>query len=263
MGLIGAMVEWATAPESALLVLRFVVAGMVLGRGVRAPPAAGRAARPRRLAAPPLDGRDRRDVALLLFFVAMRRPGSRSGCSCSSSPRSGWRSWRHASCNVADRPHRLPGARPGARRPRRHPGALVRRRGGTAAVVGGGGAGWPQAPATPSFQLSIKDLTTAASPASAIVIAEAWIDAASSLPLALWQTVGAGYELTTRDLFAGLVLGVGLHGPGVHDVDRGGRAHPRAALLDTRLPRAGHGADLRASTARAEHLGMDDRRRSR
>ena len=31
MGLIGALVEWATAPESALLVLRFVTAGLVLG----------------------------------------------------------------------------------------------------------------------------------------------------------------------------------------------------------------------------------------
>jgi len=31
MGLIGALVEWATAPESALLVLRFATAGIVLG----------------------------------------------------------------------------------------------------------------------------------------------------------------------------------------------------------------------------------------
>ena len=31
MGLIGVLVEWATAPESALLVLRFATAGLVLG----------------------------------------------------------------------------------------------------------------------------------------------------------------------------------------------------------------------------------------
>ena len=31
MGLIGALVDWATAPESALLVLRFATAGLVLG----------------------------------------------------------------------------------------------------------------------------------------------------------------------------------------------------------------------------------------
>ena len=31
MGLIGALVDWATAPESALLVLRFAAAGIVLG----------------------------------------------------------------------------------------------------------------------------------------------------------------------------------------------------------------------------------------
>jgi drug/metabolite transporter (DMT)-like permease len=28
------------------------------------------------------------------------------------------------------------------------------------------------------------------------------------LPLALWQTVGAGYRLTTTDLLAGLILGL-------------------------------------------------------
>ena len=31
LGLIGVLVEWATAPESALLVIRFVTAGLVLG----------------------------------------------------------------------------------------------------------------------------------------------------------------------------------------------------------------------------------------
>ena len=41
-----------------------------------------------------------------------------------------------------------------------------------------------------------------------IVIAEASIDVLVLLPLALWQTVGVGYELTARDLAAGLILGL-------------------------------------------------------
>jgi drug/metabolite transporter (DMT)-like permease len=41
-----------------------------------------------------------------------------------------------------------------------------------------------------------------------IVFTEAWLDALILLPLALWQTVGAGYHLTTRDLVSGLILGV-------------------------------------------------------
>ena len=41
-----------------------------------------------------------------------------------------------------------------------------------------------------------------------IVVAETWLDALILLPLALWQTVGAGYQLTTRDLVSGVILGV-------------------------------------------------------
>jgi drug/metabolite transporter (DMT)-like permease len=58
-----------------------------------------------------------------------------------------------------------------------------------------------------AFQLVVKDLTERVS-AVTIVFTEAWLDALILLPLALWQTVGAGYHLTTRDLVAGLVLGV-------------------------------------------------------
>ena len=53
----------------------------------------------------------------------------------------------------------------------------------------------------------VKDLTKRVS-AVTIVFTEAWLDALILLPLALWQTVGAGYQLTTRDLVAGLILGV-------------------------------------------------------
>ena len=58
-----------------------------------------------------------------------------------------------------------------------------------------------------AFQLVVKDLTKRVS-AVTIVFTEAWLDALILLPLALWQTVGAGYQLTTRDLVAGLILGV-------------------------------------------------------
>ena len=58
-----------------------------------------------------------------------------------------------------------------------------------------------------TFQLVVKDLTKRVS-AVTIVFTEAWLDAFILLPLALWQTVGAGYQLTTRDLVAGLILGV-------------------------------------------------------
>ena len=71
MGLIGALVEWATAPESALLVLRFATAGIVLGIVfARRRPLAGAAARsvwPRLLLMGVIDA-----FTLLLFFVAIR-----------------------------------------------------------------------------------------------------------------------------------------------------------------------------------------------
>jgi DME family drug/metabolite transporter len=65
----------------------------------------------------------------------------------------------------------------------------------------GGGVGYA------AFQLIVKDLTKRVS-AVTIVFTEAWLDALILLPLALWQTVGSGYHLTTRDLVAGVILGV-------------------------------------------------------
>ena len=71
MGLIGVLVEWATAPESALLVLRFATAGLVLGVVfARRRPLAGAADRsvwPRLLLMAAIDA-----FTLLLFFVAIR-----------------------------------------------------------------------------------------------------------------------------------------------------------------------------------------------
>ena len=71
MGLIGALVDWATAPESALLVLRFATAGLVLGVVfARRRPLAGAGAAgvwPRLLVMGLVDA-----FTLLLFFVAIR-----------------------------------------------------------------------------------------------------------------------------------------------------------------------------------------------
>ena len=54
----------------------------------------------------------------------------------------------------------------------------------------------------------VKDLTKRVS-AVTIVFTEAWLDALILLPLALWQTIGLGYHLTTRGTSSpGLVLGI-------------------------------------------------------
>ena len=53
----------------------------------------------------------------------------------------------------------------------------------------------------------VKDLTKRIS-AVTIVFTEAWLDTLMLLPLALWQTMAAGYRLTARDLVAGILLGV-------------------------------------------------------
>lgn len=205
MGLIGTLVEWATAPESALLVLRFVVAGLVLGVVfARRRPLAGardRAVWPRLLLMGAIDA-----TSLLLFFVAMRATGVATGMFLQFL----------APVWVAVIAPRVLGSRTD---PVVYP-ALVLALGGLAVIlapsfVGGGeslpwwgaGAGLLAGLGYAAFQLAVKDLTARMSSVG-IVIAEAWIDAAILLPLALWQTVGSGYGLTTRDLAAGLILGL-------------------------------------------------------
>lgn len=205
MGLIGTMVEWATAPESALLVLRFVVAGTVLGIAfARRRPLAGardRSVWPRLLLMGAIDA-----TSLLLFFVAMRATGVATGMFLQFL----------APVWVAVVAPRILHSRTD----RVVYPALVLALGGLAVIltpsfVGetaglpwwGVAAGLAAGVGYAAFQLAIKDLTNRVSSVG-IVIAEAWIDAAVLLPLALWQTVGAGYELTTRDLVAGLILGL-------------------------------------------------------
>mgnify|MGYP005837261811 CR=1 FL=1 len=205
MGLIGTLVEWATAPESVLLVLRFVVAGSVLGLlfARRRPLAAARdrTVWPRLLLMGVIDA-----ASLLLFFIAMRATGVATGMVLQFL----------APVWVALLAPRVLGARTD----RIVYPALGLALGGLAVILApsfagqagglpwwGVGAGLLAGLGYAAFQIAIKDLTTRVSSVG-IVIAEAWIDAVLLLPLALWQTAGAGYRLTTRDLVAGLILGL-------------------------------------------------------
>jgi len=205
MGLIGTLVEWATAPESALLVIRFVIAGLVLGVVfAHRRPLAGardRSVWPRLLLMAAIDA-----GSLLLFFVAMR----------STSVAIGMFLQFMAPVWVALLAPRVFGARTD----RIVYPALALALGGLAVILWpsllgegvrlsawGVSAGLMAGLGYAAFQLTVKDLTSRVSSVG-IVLAEAWLDALILLPLALWQTVGAGYQLTGRDLVAGLILGV-------------------------------------------------------
>ena len=205
MGLIGALVEWATAPASALLVLRFAIAGIVLGAlFARRRPLAGvrdRAVWPRLLLMGFIDA-----FALLLFFVAIRGTSVAIGMFLQFL----------APVWVALIAPRVFRARTeGIVYP-----ALALALAGLAVILTpsllgegielspwGVAAGITAGLGYAAFQLVVKDLTKRVS-AVTIVFTEAWLDVLILLPLALWQTVGAGYQLTSRDLIAAAVLGV-------------------------------------------------------
>ena len=205
MGLIGALVDWATAPESALLVLRFATAGLVLGAiFARRRPLAGAAAPsvwPRLLLMGVVDS-----VTLLLFFVAIRGTSVAIGMFLQFlAP-----VWVAL---LAPRVFRVPTERIV------YPALAIALAGlaviltpsllgeGIRLSAAGVAAGLASGFGYAVFQLLVKDLTKRVS-AVTIVFTEAWLDTLILLPLALWQTVGVGYHLTTRDLVAGLVLGV-------------------------------------------------------
>ena len=205
MGLIGVLVEWATAPESALLVLRFVTAGLVLGvLFARSRPLAGireRSVWPRLLLMGLVDA-----ATLLLFFIALRGTSVAIGMFLQFlAP-----VWVAL---LAPRVFR-------ARTERIVYPALGIALAGLAVILtpsllgegvrvstGGVVAGLAAGIGYAVFQLVVKDLTRRVR-AVTIVVTEAWLDAIILLPLALWQTVGAGYQLTTRDLVSGVILGV-------------------------------------------------------
>jgi DME family drug/metabolite transporter len=205
MGLIGALVEWATAPESALLVLRFATAGIVLGVVfARRRPLAGvrdRSVWPRLLLMAAVDA-----FTLLLFFVAIRDTSVAIGMFLQFlAP-----VWVAIMAPLVARSRTETIVYP----------ALAIALAGLAVILTpsllgegvrlspwGVAAGLLAGVGYAAFQLIVKDLTRRVS-AVTIVFTEAWLDALFLLPLALWQTVGAGYQLTTRDLVAGLILGV-------------------------------------------------------
>ena len=205
MGLIGVLVDWATAPESALLVLRFATAGLVLGVVfARRRPLAGAADRsvwPRLLLMGLIDS-----VTLLLFFVAIRETSVAIGMFLQFL----------APVWVALIAPRLFHSRTEGIV---YPALAIALAGlvviltpsllgeGIELSAAGVAAGLAAGVGYACFQLVVKDLTKRVS-AVTIVFAEAWLDALIVLPLALWQTVGAGYHLTARDLIAGIVLGV-------------------------------------------------------
>jgi len=205
MGLIGVLVDWATAPESALLVIRFATAGLVLGVVfARRRPLAGAFSAgvwPRLLLMGLVDA-----LTLLLFFVAIRGTSVAIGMFLQFlAP-----VWVAL---LAPRVFRV--------RTERivYPALAVALAGlvvilaptllgeGIRISVGGVAAGLAGGVGYAVFQLVVKDLTKRVS-AVTIVFTEAWLDALILLPLALWQTVGAGYQLTTRDLVAGVILGM-------------------------------------------------------
>ncbi len=258
MGLIGALVEWATAPESALLVLRFATAGLVLGVVfARRRPLAGAAQRsvwPRLLLmaavdalhAPALLRRHPRDERRHRHVPAV--PGARVGGA-----------HRAARVPRPDRGDRVPCARDRPRRARRDPDAVTARRGHQALAVGrdGGparrrrlrrlparGQGSHQAHLGGDHRLH-RGLARRAHPAAARALA----DGRRRLPA---DNARPGRRPHPRG---------GLHGARVPDVDLRHGHDQGAAQLDPRLPRAGVGAHLRAAPARPGHLGLDHRRR--
>ncbi len=205
MGLIGALVEWAPAPESALLVLRFATAGLVLGVVfARRRPLAGVAARsvwPRLLLMAAIDA-----FMLLLFFAAIRGTSVAIGMFLQFlapvwvaliAPRvfrTRTEGIVYPALAIA-----LVGLAVILTPPLLGEGVRLSAWGVTAGILAGFGYA--------AFQLVVKDLTRRVS-AVTIVFTEVWLDTLILLPLALWQTVAAGYHLTARDLVAGVTLGV-------------------------------------------------------
>jgi drug/metabolite transporter (DMT)-like permease len=203
MGSIGALVDYTTAPESGLLVLRFVTAGLVLGAVfARRRPLAGvrRPGIPTRLLAMGLVD----SLTLLLFFVALRETNVSIGMFLEFMA-----------------PVWVAVAAPRVFRGRTEPVVYVALGvalaglatilwptiSGHAAHVSALGllAGTVSGLGYAAFQIIVKDLTNRGVGAVTIVISEMSINSVVLLPLALWQTVGAGRHMTGRDIVVGVV----------------------------------------------------------
>lgn len=206
MGSIGALVDYATAPASMLLVIRFATAGLVMGiifarsrpmAGIRAPGV------PLRLLVMGL-----LDAAtLLLFFLALRHTNVSIGMFLQFmapvwvalvAPRV-----LHAATDRVVYP------------------ALALALGGLVVILVptlagravhvtalGIAFGVCSGLGYASFQMVVKNLTNRGVASVTIVFSETVLNVVILLPLALWQTIGAGYHLTGRDLVVGVILGV-------------------------------------------------------
>jgi len=205
IGLSGTLVTWATAPASALLALRFAIATVAVGAVF---------ARRRRLA-----GLLQRDVwprlllmgffdaaALLLYFVAVRET-SVAIATFFLFIQPVWiavlapRLLRSATERVVYVAIGLALAGLAV--------ILVPALwgGGIHASVLGLLAGLFSGFSYAGFALIVKGLSRRVD-AGTMVLSECALDCLFLLPLALWQTVSAGYSLTGRDLLVALVLGL-------------------------------------------------------
>jgi drug/metabolite transporter (DMT)-like permease len=204
-GAIGALVNYATAPESLLLVLRFGTASVVLTLFFARRKTFAQYLRPgvaaRMLLMGVLD-----TGALICFFIALRETGVAAGMflffsgpvfvallaprlAKQPTDRVVWPSLALALAGLAA--ILMPGLTGAAT----HFSAL-----GVGFGVAGAGI-WA------FFMMVMKSLTRNVS-SEAIVLGECWMDCVFMLPLALWQTIGSGYSLTSHDVISGVTLGI-------------------------------------------------------
>jgi len=203
-GLSATLVTWATAPASLLLVIRFAVAALVLGAVFARRRLAGLVARgvwPRVLLMGAFDA-----GTMLLYFVAIRGTGvaiatfflfTQPVWVALLAPRllgSDTERAVHAAIGLA-----LAGLAiillPSLSGSGVHASVL--------GLIAGLGSGLCYT----GNALVVKGLSRQLESAS-MVLAQVTLDGLFLLPLALWQTLGAGYALTGRDLLVGVVLGL-------------------------------------------------------
>ena len=204
-GLSATLVTWATAPSSLLLVIRFAVAALALGavfaRRSRLAGLVARGVWPRVLLMGAFDA-----GTMLLYFVAIRGTGvAIATFFLFTQP-----VW------VALLAPRLLGSET-ERAVRAAIGLALAglviillpslsgsgMNASALGLIAGLGAGVCYA----GNALVVKGLSRQLESAS-MVLAQVTLDCLFLLPLALWQTLGAGYSLTGRDLLVGVVLGL-------------------------------------------------------
>jgi len=205
IGLSGTLVTWATAPASALLVLRFALAALVLAavfaRRRRLRDLFARDLWPRLLLMGALDA-----AALLLYFVAIRETGV-AIATFFLFTQPVWiallapRLLRTATERVVFAAVGLAVAGLVVILVPALLGEGIRL--SALGLLAGFGCGLSYA----GFALLVKGLTRRVESVT-LVLVECALDMLFLLPLALWQTLGSGYRLTGRDLLVALVLGL-------------------------------------------------------